>query len=237
MQGWLKPRCCHFSSKCTLQVPLPSLPPTTSVGYEASEWLGLLGLPYAALGVSTLVLQVVSMDKSSPLGPTTSIVWLELGTRIPLVVDGYGLVGHVSTLSPMGHISTLGPMGPKVHYAFGPVGIVDHGVISRKLVFTSSERSDIWFSYCFSYLAIGAGQEAAFTGEPTKQMEMYHCLLRNGKVLLLDIGHESSKPPQVLERKLNPSEQEHKKHSGLSDLAFSSGDKFRAIWTGSWMHE
>ncbi|GLJ37098.1 hypothetical protein SUGI_0751860 [Cryptomeria japonica] len=92
------------------------------------------------------------------------------------------------------------------------------------------------FFLLFSYLAIGVGQEDAFTGEPTKQMEMFLCLLRNDKVLLLDIGHQSSKPPQVLERKLNRSEQEDKEHFGLSDLAFSSGDKFRAIWTGSWMH-
>ncbi|GLJ49314.1 hypothetical protein SUGI_1042370 [Cryptomeria japonica] len=68
-------------------------------------------------------------------------------------------------------------------------------------------------------------------------MVMYHCLLRNDKVLLLDIGNESSKTPQVLERKLNPSEHEDKEHSVLSDLAFSTGDKFMAIWTGSWMHE
>ncbi|XP_057833353.2 uncharacterized protein LOC131044117 isoform X2 [Cryptomeria japonica] len=67
---------------------------------------------------------------------------------------------------------------------------------------------------------------------PTNQDEIGCVSERNGKVLLFDIGYESSKPSQVLERKLNPSEQEDMEHFGLSDLAFSSGDKFRLLACG-----
>ncbi|KAH9302172.1 hypothetical protein KI387_013755, partial [Taxus chinensis] len=64
---------------------------------------------------------------------------------------------------------------------------------------------------------------------PTNQDEVGCVSERNGKVLLFDIGYESSKPSQVLERKLNPSMQENMEHFGLTDLAFSCRDKFRCF--------